>query len=111
MHYASYGQGAPAWAYEIARRLLRNDPSITFLLGRNPFQGEQPPRAIAAVAYRYEPTLDLTANNYWNRTRLWRKVIVPKGFKEDNRARTSAKGATGRRRRRRQHLVDATIVN
>ena len=90
MHYASYGAGLPAWGFEIARRLLRNDASITWLFGRNPFAGRAAPRAIAATAYLYTPTLDLRAvlgrapPQYWNRTLLWRKVIAPSGFRDEN---------------------------
>ena len=43
------------WLANLMRRLLEGEPEVLGLLGSNPF-GEEPPRQVRALIYRYEPT-------------------------------------------------------
>jgi hypothetical protein len=60
------------WFGVFLDRLLENEPSVTALLGTNPFPDE-PPRYVRAVTYRYEfttPGERRATGAWWKRTRL-----------------------------------------
>jgi uncharacterized membrane protein YphA (DoxX/SURF4 family) len=60
------------WFGSFLDRLLENGPSVTALLGANPFPGE-PPRYVRASVYRYEfttPAERRATGAWWKRTRL-----------------------------------------
>jgi hypothetical protein len=61
-----------AWFIRLVERLLTNEPAVTSLLARNPFQ-DQPPRYIRAVLYDYEystPEERRKSGNWWQRQQL-----------------------------------------
>jgi hypothetical protein len=60
------------WFGAFLDRLLENEPSVTALLGENPFR-DAPPRYVRATIWRYEfttPEERRATGAWWKRTRL-----------------------------------------
>ena len=56
------------WLSNLMRRLLQDEPTVLELIGENPF-GEEPPKQVRAVVYRYE----FTTRDERNTTGQWWK--------------------------------------
>jgi len=70
MWFAALTDAPPSWFDAFLVRLLENEPSVTALLGKNPFPGE-PPHYIRATSYRYEFTTAeerRATGAWWKRT-------------------------------------------
>jgi hypothetical protein len=58
------------WLASLMRRLLEGEPSVTALLGKNPF-GDEPPKQVRAIIYRYRfttPEERAATGRWWERS-------------------------------------------